>query len=415
MCFATPGMAEGWRAHLIDHPTNPSYFWAIDKQDQRFYVLGRKSPLSLIEEKPCTTGRSEGDKVFEGDFKTPEGVYFVTGKRTSNLDYELYGDLAFPLNYPNPVDRLQGKTGSGIWVHGRGRVFSPRETRGCVALSQNDIHSLESQAKRGTPVIIARDVDWVSDSSTAGNSTVLENQALVLERLHGWAEAWSSQSQDFFSYYDPGKFSRAQRLSFKGFRRHKEGIFQRTPWIDLFVTDVHLLPGPDYWVTWFGQYYRTPHFTSAITKRLYWQRDKDGKFVIVGVETAAPPRDLKEKYLEDADLRMRKFVEAWRRAWEAGDLVKYAGFYDADAGQDGRRGIEQITGQKRKIWADNPPKFVHFSDMQVSENPKGLELRLVQDYASQNGYEDKGIKHLVVRPDGDNWKIISETWTGSTL
>ena len=411
LCLAAPGLAGGWQARIVDHPTNPSYFWAIDKKAQTFYTFGRKSPLSVIDRKSCTTGQAVGDKISEGDLKTPEGVYFITGKRTADLDFKLYGDLAFPLNYPNPVDRLNGKTGGGIWVHGRGRDITPRETRGCVALNQEDIHALEPQADKGVPVVIAREVAW--DSPSAGNGTEAES-ARVLQDLQGWVSAWSAQSPEFFSYYDPEKYSKAHRTSFSGFRRHKEGIFRRTPWIDLFVTDIHLLPGPDYWVTWFGQYYRSPNFSSAITKRLYWQRNKAGRFVIVGVETARPPRDIREKYLEHVESRVRTFVNGWQAAWEKADVQKYASFYDADAEQDNRQGIGQIAEHKRQLWAGNPPESVALSGLEVSEHPKGLELRLVQDYASQGGYKDTGIKHLIVRPDGNSWKIVKETWTGST-
>ena len=37
-------------------------------------------------------------------------------KLSKGLNYKLYGDLAFTLNYPNPIDRLKGKTGRGIWI-----------------------------------------------------------------------------------------------------------------------------------------------------------------------------------------------------------------------------------------------------------------------------------------------------------
>lgn len=409
MWFVVPAFAEGWEAHIEDHPTNPVYFWAIDKKDQKFLAFERKSPLVVVEEKPCTTGQAAGDKIVEGDLKTPEGVYFVTGRRTGNLDFELYGDLAFPLNYPNPVDRLNGKTGSGIWVHGRGRGIVPRETRGCVALNQDDIHSVEASAFRGMPVVIAKDIVWPAQERIEGD---VPDE--LMGTLAGWTEAWSKESPEFFSFYDPKKYAEAQRTTFSRFRDHKLGVFSRTPWIDVFVTDVRLLPGPGYWVTWFGQYYRSANFTSAITKRLYWQRDDNGRFRIVGVETTAPPVGLKGKYLEQAAHKAEQFIDAWRTAWEKADLQAYADFYLPDAQQDARSGIEQIAGHKREIWAKNPPQSVALSGLRVREHPKGLELRVLQDYASENGYEDRGIKRLIIRPEGSNWKIIKETWTGST-
>ena len=89
------------------------------------------------------TGMRGGGKLMEGDRKTPEGVYFLLGKATGGLDFDSFGNTAFPLNYPNPVDRIQGKTGDGIMIHGRGRSFGPRQTLGCVVLENDDVDTLD--------------------------------------------------------------------------------------------------------------------------------------------------------------------------------------------------------------------------------------------------------------------------------
>ena len=104
---------------------------AVDKSRQRFFLMEKGKSRDYL----CTTGQAQGDKQVRGDLKTPEGVYFVVRKRTEQLDFEEYGGEAYILDYPNPVDRLRGKTGSGIWVHSRGRAITPFESRGCVVLT----------------------------------------------------------------------------------------------------------------------------------------------------------------------------------------------------------------------------------------------------------------------------------------
>ena len=55
------------------------------------------------------------------------------------------------------------------------------------------------------------------------------------------------------------------------------------------------LPGPDYWVTFFVQVYRSPTLISQGVKRLYWQRGPDGRFRIIGMEYDEMPVTLAEK------------------------------------------------------------------------------------------------------------------------
>ena len=131
---------------------------AVDKAKQRLFLLEGGTVRPFV----CTTGQREGDKQVRGDLKTPEGVYFVLRKRTDRLDFEDYGGEAYILDYPNPVDRLRGKTGSGIWVHSRGHAVTPRESRGCVVLNLKDIAVVGPKLKPGTPVVIGETAKTVA-------------------------------------------------------------------------------------------------------------------------------------------------------------------------------------------------------------------------------------------------------------
>ena len=110
----------------------PGVVLVVDKSQQKLFVYdGEKR--GLLREIVCTTGQAKGDKLVEGDLRTPEGVYFIERRIENGLDFELYGGQALVLNFPNPVDKAAQKTGYGIWIHGRGRLIVPRDTRGCVA------------------------------------------------------------------------------------------------------------------------------------------------------------------------------------------------------------------------------------------------------------------------------------------
>ncbi|MDR1659353.1 MAG: L,D-transpeptidase family protein, partial [Desulfovibrio sp.] len=158
--LATPhcALADNWLASVRDAAL-PSHFVAVDKARQSFLFFEKKSPLKLKYAYPCTTGQQAGDKQKLNDLRTPEGIYFVEYKIASGLDFKEYGGIAYTLNYPNPVDRLRGKTGHGIWIHSKGLGIVPRDTRGCVAIGLEAINEVGPSLTPGTAVILAEQVD----------------------------------------------------------------------------------------------------------------------------------------------------------------------------------------------------------------------------------------------------------------
>lgn len=274
------GDAGGWQAVVSDYSHAPAFLIAVDKMEQRVRIFERKSPLAKMAEYTCTTGQKEGDKLVEGDLKTPEGVYFVEKYINSGLDYTLYGYEAYPLNYPNPVDRLRKKTGFGIWIHGKGIPIVPFDSNGCVGMFNEDIANLKQKPMVGQPVTMGIDVihETVPDKKRA------ETAARLVINVQAWAKAWSDRSPQMFDFYDPQAYSMAQGQQFSAFRAQKEGLFKQLPWIKTTVQDIQVLEGPGYWVTWFNQDYQAPNLTTSGTRRLYWQPDASGELRIVGME-----------------------------------------------------------------------------------------------------------------------------------
>ncbi len=399
--------AEGWQVRLSTAPEGPTEFLAVDKSQQGLFVFERQSPLAVVDKAVCTTGEKVGDKREEGDLKTPEGVYFIGNRLDAGLDYDLYGGLAFTLNFPNPVDRVKGKTGSGIWIHGRGHKITPRETKGCVALNNEDLTRLEPRLRANLPVLIAGEVAW---TNAEGQSEVPANLARQVE---AWAKAWGSKSKEFFEYFDPVRFAKSEGHPFEAFRSHKEGLFANLPWLQVQVSDVTVLPGPDYWVTYFGQYYRSPTLRSEGIKRLYWQADDQGRLRIVGNEWIEASLGLEQRYVEHVSRDMAALVEAWRKAWEHSDLESYLSYYDTQAEQDARRGLDGIRAHKAELWRKSRPLRVGIDNFEVQLHPRGLQIQFDQHYQAANGYKDMGHKTLLLEPQGDRWRIVSETWSAS--
>jgi len=115
----------------------------VDKQRSRLFVFAHDAAGNLhkVADEYVVTGSVLGDKRAEGDGRTPTGVYrFVQKLEGASLELR-YGPVAFPIDYPNVLDRMHHKNGHGIWLHGYAPQVNrrpPRDTKGCFSLS-NDL------------------------------------------------------------------------------------------------------------------------------------------------------------------------------------------------------------------------------------------------------------------------------------
>ncbi|MBN1931420.1 MAG: L,D-transpeptidase family protein [Desulfobacterales bacterium] len=148
----------------------------------------------------CSTGEVPGAKMCSGDKKTPEGVYFFTKKFKKRDLTPIYGTRAFPIDYPNLMDRLAGKGGNSIWLHGTNKLLKARDSNGCVVLENTDIEELEKYITLNrTPIIIVDKLTFTLDASARNNAKEAINNFLL-----DWNEAFQKGTcQDYLSFYDP--------------------------------------------------------------------------------------------------------------------------------------------------------------------------------------------------------------------
>ncbi len=403
--FLISDVCLGWTTKFFSYPFAPEKFLAVDKEKQKLFVVESKSPLKKKEVFACKTGENKGDKWKEGDKKTPEGVYFIEGKISKGINVEKYGELAFILNYPNPVDVIKGKKGHGIWIHGRGYLVDNYRTKGCVALSYYDIRKLKKDIKIGkTPVIIAKRIDWVEDKF---DERLVYNMVLFIKK---WANLWSEKNKKFFDFYDLKFYSKNYKNIYV-FKRQKMRFFKNHQWIDVSLYDPKIIFGPDYIVTYFYQAYVCPGFSSFGIKRLYWMK-KDNKWKIVGEEWRNIDSFLvKSMYLKDRAKSILTWLNCWKDAWVSADLKRYGSFYCIDAVQQNIKGKDKILEYKKKIWAEDPPKNISIIHPKVRLTDKGFLVSFVQKYESKKGYKDKGKKKLLIIPNRGRWLIKSESWS----
>lgn len=102
-----------------------------------------------------------GQKVYEGDERTPEGRYFISEMHVSQ-NFQKFLEIS----YPNEEDRKIAKKfglspGGHVGIHGdRGGVsgffqrFDKSWTDGCLALRNSDVEDLYRKIVVGTPIIL---------------------------------------------------------------------------------------------------------------------------------------------------------------------------------------------------------------------------------------------------------------------
>jgi murein L,D-transpeptidase YafK len=106
--------------------------------------------------------RPVGDKEKEGDFKTPEGTYYLDSR---NKDSDYF--LAIRVSYPDERDRREASRkgvdpGGAIMIHGQPNEPTRSEayyrtqdwTNGCIAVSNSDMIDIWLMTDENTPIEI---------------------------------------------------------------------------------------------------------------------------------------------------------------------------------------------------------------------------------------------------------------------
>ena len=106
--------------------------------------------------------QAKGPKLREGDQRTPEGLYWIDWRKTS----ENY-NLAMHISYPNSRDKAQASkkgvaAGGMIMIHGTPVAEDYPEwyfttldwTNGCIAMKNSDMQELWNIVKDGTLIEI---------------------------------------------------------------------------------------------------------------------------------------------------------------------------------------------------------------------------------------------------------------------
>lgn len=252
-----------------------SHVLLVDTSRSRLFVyandLGRPR---YVTDFYISLGKNGVEKSREGDQKTPLGVYTITSQRKKLPDF--YGPGAFPIDYPNDWDRMLGRKGHGIWLHGTpSATYSrpPWATDGCIVLTNDDLARLSKYVDVSrTPVVIGQGVEW--REATRWES---EREAF-LKTLASWRVDWESRDPErYFSHYSND--FRTERRGLAAWKTAKRKTNATKTWVKVGVDDVSLFAYPgatDLMMVTFEQDYRSNNLSTRTMKRQYWVRESRG-------------------------------------------------------------------------------------------------------------------------------------------
>lgn len=130
----------------------------VNKGERRMHLISGKTVLKSYD---IGLGWApSGSKRFEGDGKTPEGIFFVDRFNPRSAYH-----LSVGVNYPRPQDRAYAEQfgrnpGGDIFIHGwgpEGNAKAPSKkdwTAGCIAVKDEEIEEIFAMVQKNTPVVI---------------------------------------------------------------------------------------------------------------------------------------------------------------------------------------------------------------------------------------------------------------------
>ena len=249
----------------------------VDKARSRMFVYARNAQGQLVRvaDEYIVTGARSGDKQAEGDARTPNGVYrFVKRLEGRGLETR-YGPVAYPIDYPNALDALHHKHGSGIWMHGYAEGVGrrpPQDTKGCFALPNSHLLMVSKYVRLGH--------SWVIVGSNMRFNQPEQHDALrasLQASVDAWQQDWTSlDTEAYLKHYDQKFHSGKWNLGL--WKLHKRRVNASKSFIDVQLDHVTMIHDPnrspegEIAVMDFEQSYRSDNYQDKTHKRMYWVR-----------------------------------------------------------------------------------------------------------------------------------------------
>lgn len=257
-----------------------TFVTVVDKEGKNLELLeyedGKLS--SKFKKDKIITGLM-GDKLKEGDLKTPVGAYHITRHFKPSDGY--YGPAAFSLNYPNLYDALRKRDGGGIWIHGLpfdGERVDTEKTKGCVVFHNDDLLKYEKIVGDKGGVVLINEKGMTKAKN--------EQIAAIFAQLFAWKHAWTiSDVNAYLGFYDK-EFMRFDGQKYDTFAKMKRDIFAKKESKFINFSKFKIIPYPStkegaFFKISFYEKYHTNNYKFDGEKTLYVRLDGDKMRILV--------------------------------------------------------------------------------------------------------------------------------------
>lgn len=259
-----------WDGNLKDKDTTDGYYESIkhvvicQKHLKDIIVYDTQTKQKLFSSS-IFVGKIDGNKKVEGDLKTPTGAYRLT-KRLTSVD-PFYGPLALTTNYPNLYDKVNGKTGHGIWIHGL-PLNQKRDdfTHGCIALDNTKLKELDNSINIKNTILVI--------SENRLKKVPKEDVSIVLSNIFQWRDAWkNSNIKGYLSFYAKS-FKRKNGQNLEKFSQFKTRLFSKNQKKTIIFSNINIIPYPNdknkkmYKIS-MDEFYKTNNYHFNGKKELY--------------------------------------------------------------------------------------------------------------------------------------------------
>lgn len=373
----------GLSLHLFTS-NGPNYFLVVEKSSQQLSLYQHDQELTLIKTFSSATGENPGTKVFSGDSRTPEGIYFITEVYEDNK-ITVFGSRAFHLDYPNVFDKHAGRQGDGIFIHGTNKTLERFSTNGCITLDNKDLDELAPYLSvNSVPVIIIDKIEQPVASSYHSLSRDDSNFDNIVEMMELQSSEFLKENISTISLIRVGQHAVAS-IAYK--------VYNQNSLQYKYKKRIYLTPASEEkWRPLYGV-----HYQEVIPKILAVLPVKTK--LVAKVATKSSPQFARGNELI-------KFVEKWRTAWSSKDIETYISCYSPTF-TNGKLNIE--GWKKRKIDLNQKYNFiqVNIHNIIVEWTNAGADVSFFQSYRSDK-FETSGKKLLKLVYNDDKWLIQKE-------
>jgi len=331
-----------------------------------------------------------GNKNMPRDHALPEGIYFITEEIVIDNYNQPPETVALVLNYPNPADQYNNRTGSDVWI--QQKTNEKTENKSCFYFESAKISDLKAYLNQNTtPILIfnGQEID----------STNLKPNQYWDNLINKWKQTFASKMLvEHFKMY----IVDSDNLNFDYANKINEIMASSQTDYEFKITNRIVLQTPNESIASFHLSFNANNYQIDRQFSLSFL-PIDGEWKIFSENAQyKPPLKL------SAEQQIRELVYNWKKYWENQNFEDYIALYSKNFSDDSRS-YRQYYSYKRETFRSIPEIQVAIDDLKIESVNGTWKATFRQDYWTP-GYQDLGIKTLILKETNSHFKIIYENW-----